>query len=67
MANAISRVLPGAKHRLCLWHIMRNVLSHMEQDFLDGFMRCAEMCRTPFDFESAWKELVEKHNVQGKK
>ncbi|KAL4341367.1 hypothetical protein GQ457_08G024570 [Hibiscus cannabinus] len=28
MANAISQVLPEAKHRLCLWHIMRNLKSN---------------------------------------
>ncbi|KAL4383302.1 hypothetical protein GQ457_15G015820 [Hibiscus cannabinus] len=66
MANAISQVLPEAKHRLCLWHIMRNVKSNGNKSFHDGFMRCANKCRTPMDFEQAWKELVDKHEVEGK-
>ncbi|KAL4354282.1 hypothetical protein GQ457_06G008500 [Hibiscus cannabinus] len=66
MANAISQVLPEAKHRLCLWHIMRNVKSNGNKSFDDGFMRCADKCRTPMDFEQAWKELVDKHEVEGK-
>ncbi|KAL4303519.1 hypothetical protein GQ457_10G011920 [Hibiscus cannabinus] len=66
MANAISQVLPEAKHRLCLWHIMRNLKSNGNKSFHDGFMRCADKCRKPMDFEQAWKELVDKHEVEGK-
>ena len=67
MENAISQVLPEAKHRLCLWHIMRNIHSHADYKFLDGFMRCVDKCRTPEDFERAWKELIEKHQFEDKR
>ncbi|KAL4363690.1 hypothetical protein GQ457_04G017920 [Hibiscus cannabinus] len=68
MANAISKVLPEARHRLCLWHIMRNIKHNGKHNsFYDGFMRCADKCRTPNDFEQAWNELVDKHKVGGKR
>lgn len=63
MANAIGKVLPEARHRLCLWHIMRNVKVHLKGKFLDGFIKCVK-CRTPNDFESAWKELVDIYSIQ---
>ncbi|KAL4310833.1 hypothetical protein GQ457_01G049760 [Hibiscus cannabinus] len=69
MANAISKVLPEAKHRLCLWHIMRNIKQNGNNNnsFHDGFMRCADSCRTPKDFEQAWNELIDKHKVGEKR
>ncbi|KAL4324634.1 hypothetical protein GQ457_11G029750 [Hibiscus cannabinus] len=68
MANSISKVLPEARHRLCLWHIMRNIKHNGNHNsFYDGFMRCADKCRTPNDFEQAWNELVDKHKVGGKR
>ncbi|KAL4302916.1 hypothetical protein GQ457_10G007550 [Hibiscus cannabinus] len=69
MANAISKVLPEAKHRLCLWHIMRNIKQNgnNNNNFHNGFMRCADRCRTPKDFEQACNKLIDKHKVGEKR
>ncbi|XP_056689545.1 protein FAR1-RELATED SEQUENCE 5-like [Spinacia oleracea] len=53
MANAISVVFPKAVHRLCLWHLMRNVKEHSSKTFCSGFMKCVDRCRTPTEFEQA--------------
>ncbi|XP_039034083.1 protein FAR1-RELATED SEQUENCE 5-like [Hibiscus syriacus] len=55
MENAIFEVLRGTKHRLRIWHPIRNVQSNAQHSFHDGFFRCAEKCRTPSDFERDWK------------
>ncbi|KAL4279630.1 hypothetical protein GQ457_03G014160 [Hibiscus cannabinus] len=60
MANAIAQVIPEAKHRLCLWHLMRNVKKNGNESFHNGFMNCVDKYRTPTDFERAWTELVQK-------
>lgn len=66
MANAIAKVLPQATHRLCLWHIMRNVKGNIKGNFRDGFMKCVK-CRTPKDFENAWKELIGVYDIEGRR
>ncbi|XP_056695564.1 protein FAR1-RELATED SEQUENCE 5-like [Spinacia oleracea] len=58
MPNAISVVFPKAVHRLCLWHLMRNIKAHSSKTFCSGFMKCVDRCRTPTEFEQAWKELI---------
>ncbi|KAL4318602.1 hypothetical protein GQ457_18G013120 [Hibiscus cannabinus] len=67
MTNSISKVLPEAKHRLCLWHLLRNVKLYGNRKFHEGFMKCVDKCRTQTDFEKAWKGLVCKHDCQDKK
>ncbi|KAL4297224.1 hypothetical protein GQ457_12G010220 [Hibiscus cannabinus] len=67
MANAISKVLPEAKHRLWLWHLLRNVKLYDNIKFREGFMKCVDKCRSQTDFEKAWKELICKHDCQDKK
>lgn len=65
MANAIKVVFPGARHRLCLWHLMRNVkVNSGSNGFCSGFMKCLDHCRTPEVFEETWEKLVSHHKVQ---
>lgn len=67
MACAIKEVLPQARHRLCLWHLMRNIQGHSQNGFSSGFMTCVNKCHTIEDFEVAWKELITHHKVEGEK
>lgn len=58
MAAAIKVVFPNARHRLCLWHLMRNIKGHANKRFCSGFMKCVDYCRTTAEFEEAWTELM---------
>ena len=63
MTNAIKVVFPEARHRLCLWHLMKNVQSHGGNEFASAFIRCINKYRTPKDFEVGWQELVPHRGV----
>ena len=67
MANAIKVVFSKARHRLCLWHLMRNVRGNRGVKFCSGFIKCVNKYRAPNDFEKGWKELMSYYEVQDKK
>ncbi|XP_021737230.1 protein FAR1-RELATED SEQUENCE 5-like [Chenopodium quinoa] len=68
MEKEIRAVLPKADHRLCLWHLMRNVKGHTNRRFCNGFMKCVDGARTPNEFEEAWEDLMKAYpKVRDKK
>ena len=67
MANAIKVIFPEARHRLCLWHLIKSVQSNGGSQFASGFIKCVNKYRTPKDFEVAWQELVSHYGVQHRK
>ncbi|GMY26595.1 protein FAR1-RELATED SEQUENCE 5-like [Fagus crenata] len=54
MTNAIKVVFSESRYRLCLWHI----------NFYAKFNKCLNGCMTIMEFESTWREMIEKHNLQ---
>ncbi|KAJ8434064.1 hypothetical protein Cgig2_012666 [Carnegiea gigantea] len=67
MANAIKVVFPKARHRLCLWHLMRKAQSNDNFEFASGFIKCVNEYRTPKDFEVGLQELMSYYSVQHRK
>ena len=67
MENAIKVVFPQACHRLCLWHIMHNVIGNGGDKFGSGFIKCLNKYHTPNDFQKGWEELVSHYGVKDKK
>ncbi|XP_021749397.1 protein FAR-RED IMPAIRED RESPONSE 1-like [Chenopodium quinoa] len=68
MTSAIEELFPKAHHRLCLWHLMRNIKGHTNRRFCNGFMKCVDRARTPTEFEEAWEDLMKAYpKVRDKK
>ncbi|XP_021721099.1 protein FAR1-RELATED SEQUENCE 5-like [Chenopodium quinoa] len=63
MSLAIKTVFPHAHHRLCLWHLMRNIKGHTNKRFCSGFMKCVDGARTPAEFEEAWEDLMKAYDA----
>uniref|UniRef100_A0A803MWY6 Protein FAR1-RELATED SEQUENCE n=1 Tax=Chenopodium quinoa TaxID=63459 RepID=A0A803MWY6_CHEQI len=63
MAAAITEVFPRAHHRLCMWHLMRNIKGHTNKRFCSGFMKCVDGARTPDEFEEAWEDLMKSYKA----
>ncbi|KAK9666030.1 hypothetical protein RND81_14G154600 [Saponaria officinalis] len=67
--GAIRKVFPHTKHRLCLWHILRNadknLRSHPQFTAIDRDMRTlVHESTTKEEFQNLWAEMVEKYNLQ---
>ena len=59
MRQAICKVIPSARHRLCSWHLCRNVVSHVQsKNFAHGFSRCMSQKTSVEQFEVDWERLV---------
>ncbi|XP_057723552.1 protein FAR-RED ELONGATED HYPOCOTYL 3-like [Arachis stenosperma] len=67
MIKAVSEVLPSATHRLCAWHVEKNVTSNVKDVELRGLFRrrlYAEMGKE--DFESEWDRAVSVYGLREK-
>ncbi|KAI8554725.1 hypothetical protein RHMOL_Rhmol05G0120700 [Rhododendron molle] len=63
MRRAIKIVLPNARHRLCKWHLKKNVVSNVHvPGFLCDFEKCMSM-PTKEEFEIVWTNLVDDYNL----
>ncbi|PKA51338.1 Protein FAR1-like sequence 5 [Apostasia shenzhenica] len=65
MCKAIHNAFPKTRHRLCQWHILKNVRSmvHVIEDndqVRDLFYQCMRSCDTPEEFEMKWAEMLGK-------
>uniref|UniRef100_A0A803MQV6 MULE transposase domain-containing protein n=1 Tax=Chenopodium quinoa TaxID=63459 RepID=A0A803MQV6_CHEQI len=68
MATTIEEVFPHAHHRLCLWHLMRNIKGHTNRCFCSKIMKCVDGARTPSEFEQTWEDLMKAYDeVRDKK
>lgn len=60
MKNAISAVFPNAHHRLCGWHLIRNVTANVgDIRFTKMFKTCMLANLDIDEFEDRWKAAVE--------
>ncbi|KAI8523836.1 hypothetical protein RHMOL_Rhmol13G0103200 [Rhododendron molle] len=69
MQNAISEVFPNARHRWCLWHIMKKIRdklkSYNEYKAIKTSLKSAVYDSLyPVDFEQNWADLIKQFNLQ---
>uniref|UniRef100_A0A803LYV3 Protein FAR1-RELATED SEQUENCE n=1 Tax=Chenopodium quinoa TaxID=63459 RepID=A0A803LYV3_CHEQI len=73
--NAVAQVFPNARHRWCLWHIVRNANKHLNKhlkwdDVRNGLKNAPHDSLTIVEFEEAWQDWIkifklEKYNWCG--
>ncbi|KAL8473735.1 hypothetical protein ACS0TY_030544 [Phlomoides rotata] len=69
IASAIEQVFPDTRHRLCLWHLHQNAVSHFGQlkrdrSFKDMFHKCLSGCDTEEEFESCWMLMIQTYALE---
>lgn len=66
MRKAIKKVIPEARHRLCVWHLQRNAQSHVRNkpNFTKVFTKCIFEYFTPTEFDKLWWNMVEAEGLQ---
>lgn len=65
MRNAIESIIPKARHRLCKWHLKRNIIVNLYKSaFLRDFKVVRNMIYTPIQFEERWLLLIKKHGLE---
>ncbi|XP_028082673.1 protein FAR-RED IMPAIRED RESPONSE 1-like [Camellia sinensis] len=65
MREAIRRVFPDARHRLCNWHLGKNAGSNVHiSGFAHAFKQCMDMETDETKFEHGWTTMVEKFGLQ---
>ncbi|XP_061344026.1 protein FAR1-RELATED SEQUENCE 3-like [Gastrolobium bilobum] len=67
---AVAQVFPETRHCICKWHILREGqerLAHIylaHPSFYGELYSCINFSETIEDFESAWKSLLDKYDLQ---
>lgn len=67
---AVSHVFPETRHCICKWHILREGqerLTHIylaHPSFYGDLYGCINFSETTEDFESTWKSLLDKYDLQ---
>lgn len=67
MKAAVPRVFPDARHRVCLWHIFKNVRENMSgfmatrENMEKDMMKCLLQAITVEEFEERWEKFVVKY------
>ncbi|XP_026398279.1 protein FAR1-RELATED SEQUENCE 5-like [Papaver somniferum] len=70
IGGVIARVLPGTRHRYCLWHISRNAmknLSDVTKEFVSEFKNCLYGNETVEQFVHGGKTMLANHKLQNNK
>ena len=74
MRLAIEKVLPGTRHRLCMWHIMSKLFEKIPKSISDRekFSKEFKSCvwselLDPDEFDILWTSIVEKYSVEDHK
>ncbi|XP_013584280.1 PREDICTED: protein FAR1-RELATED SEQUENCE 5-like [Brassica oleracea var. oleracea] len=69
MANAIVKVFPETKHRLCVWHIYHNAAKNLSRvfhgpdQFAMDFGKCVYDHEEEEDWLLAWSDMLNKHKL----
>jgi len=64
MRETIRVVFPNTRHRLCTWHLYRNVVQHVKNSKnIEEFKSLMYSPYTPEKFESGWKRVVDNYDV----
>ncbi|KAL8507989.1 hypothetical protein ACS0TY_018512 [Phlomoides rotata] len=69
IANAIEKVFPGTRHRLCLWHLHQNAISRFgklkaDSTFKGMFNKCLSGCDNEKEFEECWMKMVTDYKLE---
>ncbi|KAL3622242.1 hypothetical protein CASFOL_033653 [Castilleja foliolosa] len=69
IASALEKVFPKARHRLCLWHLYQNAVSHFgklkgDKVFNDLFNKCMSGCSNEGQFEECWSSMISTYCLQ---
>ncbi|XP_016173424.1 protein FAR1-RELATED SEQUENCE 5-like [Arachis ipaensis] len=65
MKSVVSTVFPGAHHRLCIWHLLRNATARVgRHGFLRKFHLCLMGDLEVDEFERIWTESVADHGFE---
>jgi transposase-like protein len=69
MKNAINKVFPNARHRFCLWHILKKLLekfgSHSQYYAIKSAIRnCVYNSHTCDEFDACWQSMLECYNLE---
>ncbi|CAL5392903.1 unnamed protein product [Camellia sinensis] len=68
MREAIQKVFPNAKHRLCNWHMPKKAKRNVRVDGFEGhFKHLMDLDANEVVFEEAWSKMVRKYGLQNKK
>ncbi|KAJ1384859.1 Zinc finger, PMZ-type [Sesbania bispinosa] len=66
MRNAIRRVFPEARNRLCAWHLVRNATANIEDPaFTAQFNKCMVGDYEIPQFEQKWEEMIVRFGLEG--
>ncbi|KAL6905922.1 hypothetical protein ACP4OV_003523 [Aristida adscensionis] len=63
MARAIQIVMPAADHRLCVWHIERNMTKYLRGQRLTDFRKFLYHVTEVDEFERLWLQFKETHEI----
>ncbi|KAL5773651.1 hypothetical protein ACOSP7_013290 [Xanthoceras sorbifolium] len=67
VTKAISQTLPDTLHIYCSWHILNKLSEQLNEvtyrDYYSDFQKCIWESCTREEFDSKWKEVIEKCNL----
>ncbi|XP_021723697.1 protein FAR1-RELATED SEQUENCE 5-like [Chenopodium quinoa] len=66
---AIQKVFPHSRHRLCIWHLIKNAVSRFgalkrDTTFKDAFNKCLTGCVTEEEFEHCWTNMITTYKLE---
>ncbi|XP_026382553.1 protein FAR1-RELATED SEQUENCE 4-like [Papaver somniferum] len=69
MKNAVEIIFPEARHRWCLWHIMKKIPEKFGsykqgEKIAFALQEAVYDSQTPAEFEESWKKMIDKYNLQ---
>jgi hypothetical protein len=69
MKSAIKKVFPNARHRFCLWHVLKKLPekfgSHLQYRAIKSAIRnCVYNSQTCDEFDASWQTLLECYNLE---
>ncbi|KAL3808046.1 hypothetical protein ACJIZ3_000309 [Penstemon smallii] len=68
MRSAIISEFIGTRHRICSWHLCRNVRKNIKNSaFCNDFCSLMDLNCSVEEFELTWSNMVEKHNLSNNK
>ena len=68
--NAVKKVFPNARHRLCLWHILKKFPEKLSHHYFEGgkfktlLSNCIYQSVTTFEFESSWEKIMQEFKLE---
>ena len=63
------QIFPDAKHRLCLWNLLKNAVSRFgslksNAGFKEAFHKCLMGCNSEEEFNECWDNMVTMYNMK---